>query len=109
MLFESDESVLFTPPQLTRARTARTRARDATTNVRRRHRAAAGVRRGIHAARGGFRIDLVIAIRSTRLLLVKGGEEDDIAWDDSRLHRHASSTTVAYQPYAYEIVNEPAV
>lgn len=56
-------------------------------------------------------IDLVIAdSQYTPYLLVKGGEEADIAWDEFReYHRQrVEHYATAYQPYAYEIVNEPA-
>lgn len=56
-------------------------------------------------------IDLVIAdSQYTPYLLVKGGEDADIAWDDFRAYhrQRVEHYATLYQPYAYEIVNEPA-
>ena len=56
-------------------------------------------------------VDLVIAdSQYTPYLLVKGGEEADIAWDDFRAYhrQRVEHYATLYQPYAYEIVNEPA-
>ncbi|NLE50514.1 MAG: hypothetical protein GX613_03850 [Chloroflexi bacterium] len=56
-------------------------------------------------------INLVIAdSQYTPYLLVKGGEEDDNSWDDFRAYHRQRVAHYAetYQPYAYEIVNEPA-
>ena len=55
-------------------------------------------------------VKLVIAdSQYTPYLLVKGGESADIAWDDFRAYHRQRIEHYAslYQPYAYEIVNEP--
>lgn len=54
--------------------------------------------------------DLVIAdSQYTPYLLVRGGEDSDTTWDEFRAYHRQRVEHYAglYQPYAYEIVNEP--
>lgn len=55
-------------------------------------------------------VDLVIAdSQYTPYLLVRGGEDADTTWDEFRAYHRQRVEHYAglYQPYAYEIVNEP--
>ncbi|NLE52806.1 MAG: hypothetical protein GX613_15520 [Chloroflexi bacterium] len=112
MLFESDESVLFTAASTEEGADSEDEGEDADTTVPAERIAQQQAYEEEFMQRVvGSGIDLVIAdSQYTPYLLVKGGEEDDIAWDDFRAYHRQRVEHYAsqYQPYAYEIVNEPA-
>lgn len=113
MLFETDDPVLFTTTAAEDASSAdsgdagEAPALEPSERIARQQQYEGQFMERVLASGAG----LVIAdSQYTPYLLVKGGEEADIPWDDFRAyHRQRVEHYAAlYQPYAYEIVNEPA-
>src|SRR5690554_548210 len=108
MLFEQDEPVLFVaaPAEGEDSSEAQS-AVDAAERIAEQHDYEAQFMARVQESG----IKLVIAdSQYTPYRLVKAGEDEDISWDDFRGYHRQRVRYYAetYQPYAYEIVNEPA-